>query len=580
MSQFEKQLSSIASSDSIQHLHSEVQKSLTAKYFDSRIKEHYADVLIKIEKRIGKALTSEHFDTELVRLADDFLGPHFDFIRDKFGIAENLFNELHTSIINKPERMGRLLSTALRGMHLIARRETNHAILTKGMLWRESLKFEMSDVKNHIHGINSSLKALRRDVHQVEDRYFDLQTDFKEHSWGRSLHNDIVGMQSAIFEQLSDVDNHVSAINSSLSTGRLCKVANDNVTAPKDTLIRKDRTSFQVSRINLHALRPNTQKVPSPNAPPGHTSHPVASGTAFQDSLSLSGLPSNSLQPGVRGPTEESHGPGKGDAAATPPPSSKVPSSTSPTPTTPSTSHTPEQTATSTAPVVAEQDLQVTQSSELTPPSTRPPNPIRQPTRPPSPIQQPNRKLLKSNNGLRINSDWQQNWIKIEIAKKSKKKVDQALMDCPLPVSVKEKIHSRDNGSPSHRSLNANMNPNSTPLVCWLSQFYPSPTWPHPGLVTGHSKVDKEKQRTWWEDAWKDAMKECPQCESRRAQGEQSSPLLSEKADHPQARQILFAFSSQTQRPSWHTIENRTENIAFLLLYLPTLYHRSIFAVF
>lgn len=52
-----------------------------------------------------------------------------------------------------------------------------------------------------------------------------------------------------------------------------------------------------------------------------------------------------------------------------------------------------------------------------------------------------------------------------------------------------------DMGSPSHRSQNATINPNGTPLVRWLSQDFPSADWPCPGPPTGSSKVDKQLQR-------------------------------------------------------------------------------------
>ncbi|PMD22741.1 hypothetical protein NA56DRAFT_701819 [Hyaloscypha hepaticicola] len=66
------------------------------------------------------------------------------------------------------------------------------------------------------------------------------------------------------------------------------------------------------------------------------------------------------------------------------------------------------------------------------------------------------------------------------------------------------------------------MNPDGTPLMCWLSQFNPSTAWPCYDLPAGNTKADKEKQRAWWAEKWQKTSDKCPQYEFKRSQGDEN----------------------------------------------------------
>jgi len=152
---FDKSISKLVSSSDfnleIQKLPtiSAVNGLLTTRHFDSQLSTlSTGKQLESVQARVDALLTTDYFNDKILRLANDFIGPHFDHVGGKLEKAEVSFEKLHGEIKAKPKKIGRLVVIALRGMHAITRRETNHAILTKGILWRQrsSLKSGMSRI--------------------------------------------------------------------------------------------------------------------------------------------------------------------------------------------------------------------------------------------------------------------------------------------------------------------------------------------------------------------------------------------------------------------------------------------------
>jgi hypothetical protein len=152
---FDKSISKLVSSSDfnleIQKLPtiSAVNGLLTTRHFDSQLSTlSTGKQLESVQARVDALLTTDYFNDKILRLANDFIGPHFDHVGGKLEKAEVSFEKLHGEIKAKPKKIGRLVGIALRGMHAITRRETNHAILTKGILWRQrsSLKSGMSRI--------------------------------------------------------------------------------------------------------------------------------------------------------------------------------------------------------------------------------------------------------------------------------------------------------------------------------------------------------------------------------------------------------------------------------------------------
>lgn len=95
---------------------------------------------------------------------------------------------------------------------------------------------------------------------------------------------------------------------------------------------------------------------------------------------------------------------------------------------------------------------------------------------------------------------------------------DSRLLSSPLSKVLIEGIVYEDLRAPhegDHRLESALSNyAMKRPVICWLSQNYPEPTW------KGHAKepTDRKKRDEWWMKQWKKPTSMCPQCAYRKTE--------------------------------------------------------------
>jgi hypothetical protein len=82
---------------------------LTKSHFYSQLSTLSKGKQLKsLQAKVDALLTTDVFGDEMVRLANDFIGPHFDHVGDKLEKVETSFEKLHREIKTRLERIGML----------------------------------------------------------------------------------------------------------------------------------------------------------------------------------------------------------------------------------------------------------------------------------------------------------------------------------------------------------------------------------------------------------------------------------------------------------------------------------------
>ncbi|KAL3426661.1 hypothetical protein PVAG01_00170 [Phlyctema vagabunda] len=93
------------------------------------------------------------------------------------------------------------------------------------------------------------------------------------------------------------------------------------------------------------------------------------------------------------------------------------------------------------------------------------------------------------------------------------------LKESGLPAKIRKHIYAMDAKTKSHRQTNADHNVDRL-RCCWMTLFKPDKSWQPPVPVpVGKGLVNEKKVA--WEANWVDQSVECPQCQHRKAKGEE-----------------------------------------------------------